>query len=84
MVNARVWQGEQTETPLGLTEDLYVTVPTGQYKKMEDQVTSMALISKTKKVTLLAHSYGGLVIKRFLTYMLQKGKINLIDKVEGS
>ena len=51
------------------------------YKKMEDQIVQMAQISKTKKVTLLAHSYGGLVTKRLLAYLLQKGKIGLIDKV---
>lgn len=53
----------------------------GQYKKMEDQVIIMAETSKTGKVTLLAHSYGGLVSKRFLAYLVQKGKIGLIDKV---
>lgn len=51
------------------------------YKKMEDQIVQMAQISKTKKVTLLSHSYGGLVTKRLLAYLLQKGKIGLIDKV---
>lgn len=53
----------------------------GQYKRMEDQIVHMADISKTKKVTVLAHSYGGLVTKRLLTYLLQRGKIGLIDKV---
>ncbi|MDQ5912232.1 MAG: hypothetical protein QG568_447, partial [Patescibacteria group bacterium] len=51
------------------------------YKKMEDQIVQMAQISKTKKVTLLAHSYGGLVTKRLLAHLLQRGKISLIDKV---
>lgn len=53
----------------------------GQYKKMEDQVVQMAQISKTNKVTLIAHSYGGIVSKRFLAYLAQRGKIGLIDKV---
>lgn len=35
LVNARVWKGQKTEVPLGLTEDLYVTVPTGQYKRLQ-------------------------------------------------
>ena len=51
------------------------------YKKIEDQIVQMADVSKTKKVTLLAHSYGGLVTKRLLAYLLQRGKISLIDKV---
>ncbi|MCF7865701.1 MAG: hypothetical protein K9M11_04330 [Candidatus Pacebacteria bacterium] len=53
----------------------------GQYKKMESQIDQMALSSKTGKVTLIAHSYGGLVSKRFLTYLAQRNKIGLIDKV---
>lgn len=35
LMKARVWQGVQTEIPLGLAEDLYVTVPTGQYKRLQ-------------------------------------------------
>lgn len=35
LTNARVWQGEKVEVPLGLTEDMYVTVPTGQYKRLQ-------------------------------------------------
>jgi hypothetical protein len=53
----------------------------GQYKKMEDQVVQMAQTSKTNKVTLIAHSYGGIVSKRFLAYLVQRGQISLIDKV---
>ncbi|MBA3660165.1 MAG: D-alanyl-D-alanine carboxypeptidase [Gammaproteobacteria bacterium] len=35
LTTARVWQGAQSEIPLGLNEDLYVTVPTGQYKRLQ-------------------------------------------------
>ncbi len=31
----RVWKGEKTKTPVGVTEDLFVTVPTGQYKHIQ-------------------------------------------------
>lgn len=34
LIKARVWQGQKTEVPLGVTEDLYVTVPSGQYKRL--------------------------------------------------
>lgn len=64
-----------------VTEGSRYDSPTGQYKKLEDQIVQMAQISKTKKVTLLAHSYGGLVTKRLLAHLLQRGKISLIDKV---
>jgi D-alanyl-D-alanine carboxypeptidase (penicillin-binding protein 5/6) len=32
---ARVWAGEKTDTPLGVMSDFYVTVPIGQYKKLQ-------------------------------------------------
>lgn len=35
LANARVWQGENTEIPLGLSEDMYITVPTGQFKRIQ-------------------------------------------------
>lgn len=38
LVQARVWQGEKSEIPLGLTEDMYVTVPAGQYKRLQASI----------------------------------------------
>jgi len=32
VIQARVWKGQLKETPLGLKDDLYITVPTGSYK----------------------------------------------------
>ena len=52
-----------------------------QFKTMESEVERLSKTSKTKKVTLIAHSYGGLVIKRFLSHLTTRGKIGLIDKV---
>lgn len=34
VLNARAWQGENAEMPLGVTNDLFVTVPSGQYKNL--------------------------------------------------
>ena len=34
LTTARVWKGEQETLPLGLNEDLYLTIPKGQYKKL--------------------------------------------------
>ena len=35
VIQAQVWQGQQSEVPLGVTEDFYVTIPTGQYKRIQ-------------------------------------------------
>lgn len=50
-------------------------------KNMQDQVKSMASISKSKKVTIIAHSYGGLVAKTLVKSLEQSGQTNLIDKL---
>jgi len=34
LTTARVWKGAQKELSLGLDEDLYLTIPKGQYKKL--------------------------------------------------
>jgi len=31
----RVWKGEETTVPLGLRDDLYITIPTGRYDQLE-------------------------------------------------
>ncbi len=36
--DARIWQGEQSTVPLGLAQDLYVTVPRGQYRQLSAEV----------------------------------------------
>jgi D-alanyl-D-alanine carboxypeptidase (penicillin-binding protein 5/6) len=35
LTEARVWKGEVKSVPLGLAEDLYVTIPRGRYDKLE-------------------------------------------------
>lgn len=35
---ARIWKGESKETPLGVTKDFYVTMPTGQYKNIQTKI----------------------------------------------
>lgn len=35
----RVWKGSQETVPVGLAHDLYVTIPTGQYKNLKPQIS---------------------------------------------
>lgn len=57
VVQARVWQGQKTETPLGINEDLYVTVPTGQYKRLQ---ASVQLNNPLKAPIVKGQTYGTL------------------------
>lgn len=38
VVKARIWKGQKSEIPLGIAEDLYVTVPNGQFKRLENKI----------------------------------------------
>jgi D-alanyl-D-alanine carboxypeptidase (penicillin-binding protein 5/6) len=43
--NARVWGGELEYTGLGLTEDIYVTIPRGAYSKLAASMDVMAQLA---------------------------------------
>lgn len=49
--------------------------------KLISEIEKLALSSKTGKVTIVAHSNGGLVAKTLGMELEKAGKINLIDKV---
>lgn len=38
LTDARVWKGESSTVPLGLTEDLYVTIPRGSYESLVPEI----------------------------------------------
>lgn len=38
LTQARVWKGQKKETQIGLAEDLYITMPTGQYKNVQEKI----------------------------------------------
>ena len=59
LVQARVWQGEKSEIPLGITEDLFVTVPAGQYKRLQ---ASLDLNNPIKAPIVKGQAYGTLNI----------------------
>jgi D-alanyl-D-alanine carboxypeptidase (penicillin-binding protein 5/6) len=44
LTNARIWKGESEELPLGLNEDLYITIPKGQYKNLDASMSINAEI----------------------------------------
>lgn len=59
LINARVWKGKKTNIPLGVDEDLYVTVPAGQYKRLQ---ATIALNNPLKAPIIKGQVYGNLNI----------------------
>ena len=59
----RVWMGNNTELPLGMDKDIYVTLPRGKFDKLQARLTvkdlQVAPILKKQKVGHLVLEYGG-------------------------
>ena len=80
LVKARVWQGEKSEIPLGLTEDLYVTVPTGQYKKLQ---AALELNNPLTAPIVKGQTYGTLNIMLGDQVISSRPLIALDDSAKG-
>src|SRR5690606_34665544 len=59
LMQARVWSGDKAEVPLGIDQDFYVTIPTGQFKRLQ---ASFVLNNPIKAPVLKGQSYGQLKI----------------------
>jgi D-alanyl-D-alanine carboxypeptidase (penicillin-binding protein 5/6) len=81
LVQARVWQGENSEIPLGIKDDMYVTVPTGQYKKLQ---INTALNNPLKAPIIKGQQYGVLNIMLNNQAIASKPLVALEDNPQGS
>ncbi len=81
LVDARVWKGEKSEVPLGLSDDLYVTVPTGQYKRLQ---ATLNLNNPLKAPIVKGQVYGVLNITLNNQVLVAKPLIALDSNREGN
>ncbi len=62
-VNLEIWKGSQEEVDLGLAQDLYITIPRGQYKNLQAKVDmpsySLAPVTLGKTLGKLNISLNG-------------------------
>lgn len=80
LIKARVYQGKTSQVPLGLMEDMYITVPTGQYKKLQ---ASTALDTPLKAPIVKGQVYGTLNITVNNQVIASKPLIALTDDPQG-
>lgn len=80
LVKARVWQGTKSEVPMGLAEDLYVTVPTGQYKRIQ---ANLELNNPIKAPITKGHTYGKVNITINNQIVASKPLVALEDDPQG-
>ena len=81
LTEMRIWKGEQEMLPLGLAEDLYITIPRGQRKKVKASMTvQQQLVAPARK----GQPYGEVTIKLGDEILAQKPLVALQDVPEGS
>lgn len=81
VVNARVWQGEKTEIPLGIKDDMYITVPNGQYKKVSATLT---LNNPLKAPIVKGQTYGVLNVTLNNQVIATKPLVAMEDNARGN
>jgi D-alanyl-D-alanine carboxypeptidase (penicillin-binding protein 5/6) len=79
--DARVWEGQKDTVGLSLTEDLYITIPRGQYKKIKIETHIQSNI--TAKITK-GQNLGTLQVFLNNTSLAERPLTALDDIEEGS
>ena len=78
--NMRIWKGEQETLPLGLQNDLYITIPRGQRNKVKANMTlETNLVAPAKK----GQAYGSVNIMLGDEELSQQPLVALEDVPEG-
>lgn len=81
LADARVWKGAQQQLPVGLAEDLYLTVPRNQYKHLDASLELLPqLIAPIKK----NQTVGTAIIKLKSDTVATRPLVALQDIAEGS
>jgi len=81
LTTARIWKGESEQLPLGLGQDLYLTIPRGQYKKLDAAMQiDTRIIAPAKK----GDSFGSVNISLESQPVAQRKLVALTDVPPGS
>ncbi len=80
LTTARIWKGETEELPLGLAEDLYVTIPKGQYKKLK---ANMSIDSRITAPARKGQAFGSVNIGLDGQQVAQRDLVALKNVAEG-
>src|SRR3990167_2168454 len=81
LAQARVWQGTSKHVPLGLAKDLYVTMPAGQYKRLQ---ATLQLNNPIKAPITKGQTYGQLNVMLNNNVLASAPIIALDDNPKGS
>ncbi len=80
LTTMRIWKGEKENLPLGLSEDLYLTLPRGQRSKVSASMTVEPMLVAP---AIKGQSYGTVDIKLGNRTLVSKPLVALEDIPEG-
>lgn len=80
VVDARVWEGTKSQTPLGIANTLYITIPAGQFKRLK---TSLDLPSPLNAPLVKGQPYGTLNVTLNNQVILSQPLIALDNNPQG-
>lgn len=80
VTQAHIWKGASEKLPLGLTRDLYITLPRGQYQQLK---ASLKLPAKLEAPAVKGQSYGTLHIDLGDKVLMEQPLVALQDVAEG-
>lgn len=81
LTTARIWKGASEELPLGLANDLYITIPKGSYKKLDANMNVEERITAPAKK---GSTYGKVNVRLGDTQYAQRDLVALMDIDKGS
>lgn len=76
----RVWSGTNKKVDLGLTHDLYITIPKGEYDKLD---AALSINSPLHAPVVQGQSYGDLIVKLGDDEVVREPLIALKDDPKG-
>lgn len=81
LTEARVWSGSQSETPLGINDDYYVTIPAGQFKRLQ---AHFVIDNPIHAPVVRGQSYGAIKLTLNNQPLEDKPLLALEDNPKGS
>ena len=80
LTKVRIWKGEREELPLGLKQDLYLTIPKGQYNKLK---ANMSIDSRITAPAKQGQAFGRVNISLDGEQYAQRELVALTNVEEG-
>ena len=81
LTDVKIWKGNDDTLPLGIADDLYITIPRGQYDKLE---ASMTVNSTILAPVASGEVYGNVNVMLGTQTVAKRDLISLDDVNEGS